>query len=240
MKLAMTAKSIALVLLAGVTILALGMLAGIDTNSATMHVHGFSLLTPTNGRRLSNTTADVVPRQLQDAVQMSSMGGLGDLVSFFENNIMLLWLIVLILGCCGCHTVAHYLSVALYGLSYLDLCLGRRSAMGMGGHPMGGMGGYPMGGMGGNPMGGAGGMGGYPMGDMGGGGYPMGGMDGGNGHQHHQHHQHQHHQLHQHHASGGGSMHVGSGGYHGGFNAQPVHHASYGPAGRQPDGSWKF
>jgi len=203
MKPAMTGKSMALMLLAGVTILALAMLACMDTNLL-MHVHGSSFLLPANGRRLHDTTADVMPRQLQDGTQYGtqsySMGGIGDVVSFFENNIMLLWLLVTILGCFGCHTVAHYMSVALTGLSYMDLCLGRRPMMapGMGG--MGGMGGNPMGGMGGYPMGGAGGGGMGGMGGMGGG-HPMG---------------------------------------HGGFNAQPVHHAAYGPAGRQPDGSWKF
>jgi len=217
MQLAMTAKSMTLTLLAGVTILALGVLACVDTNSAITHVRGSRFLMPANERRLSNTTADIMPRQLQDGMQTGSVGGgLGDVVNFFESNIMLLWLLVLILGCCGCHTVAHYLSVALSGVSYLELCMGRRP-MGMGGNPMGGMGGSPMGG----------GMGGYPMGGMGGG-YPTGGgmggqpMQSGNGHHHHHHH-----------ASGGG-------GYHGGFNAQPVHHAPFGPAGRQPDGSWKF
>jgi len=234
----MTAKLPMLALFATMTIFALGMLACTENNSARMLVRRSSLRTPANGRRLSNATDDVVmPRQLQDDMQTG--GGLGDVVGFFEQNIMLLWLIVLILGCCGCHTVAHYMSVALYGLSYLDLCLGRRPMMGMpgmGGYPMqGGMGGYPMGGMGGGyPMGGMGG--GYPTGGMGGG-YPMGGMggqptNGGNGHHHHHHHHH--------HASGDGSVHVGNSGYHGGFNAQPVQNVSWGPAGRQPDGSWKF
>lgn len=223
MKLAMTGKSMLLMLLAGATILALGMLACMDTNSALIHVRGSFFLKPASGRHLSNTA--VTPRQLQDDMGSQSMGSIGNLVSFFENNIMLLWLLVLILGCCGCHTVAHYLSYALYGISYLELCMGRRPMMGMGGNPMG------MGGMGGYPM--AGGMGGgYPMGGMGGG-YPMGSNDGGypmggSGHQHH------------HHASGGGNMQMGDGGYHGGFTAHPVHHGSYGPAGRQPDGSWKF
>lgn len=223
MQMPMTAKSMTLMLLAGATILALGMLAGIDHHSVMTHVRGSSFLTPANGRRLSDTTDAAVPRRLQDGTQTISIPGFGDLLGFFENNIMLLWLLVLILGCLGCHTVAHYMSVALTGISYLELCLGRRPMMGMGGSPMGGMGGYPMqGGMGGHPMGGMGG--GHPMGGNGGG-YPMGG----NGHQHHHHH-----------ASGGGNMHMGDGGYHGGFQAQPVHHVSWGPAGRQPDGSWKF
>lgn len=222
MKLAMTAKSMTLMLLTGVTILALGVLACVDINSAMMHGHESLFSMPAHARRLSNITTDVVPRQLQDGMQTAGMGALGNVVNFFQGNIMILWLIVLILGCCGCHTVAHYLSIALTGISYLELCMGRRPMMGMGGYPMGGMGGYPMGGMGGYPM--QGGMGGYPMGGGMGGGYPMGDMGGqpmhsGNGHHHH--------------ASGGG-------GYHGGFHAQPVHHASYGPAGRQPDGSWKF
>jgi len=204
MKVAMTAKSLTLVLLAAVTILAVGMLACMEQNSAMIRGHGSSFLSLASGRRLSNATDDVMPRQLQD---MQTGGGVGDVVGFFEQNIMLLWLLVLILGCCGCHTVAHYMSVALTGLSYLDLCLGRRPMMGMPG-----MGGYPM----------QGGMGGYPMQGGMGGGYPMGGMGGqpmnsGNGHHHH-----------------------ASGGYHGGFNAQPVQHVSWGPAGRQPDGSWKF
>jgi len=220
MQLAMTAKSMTLMLLAGATMLALGVLACVDTKSAMTRGHEFLFLMPAHARRLSNVTTDAAaPRQLQDGMQTAGVGGLGDVVNFFESNIMLLWLIVLILGCCGCHTVAHYMSVALYGISYLEMCMGRRPMMGMGGYPMGGMGGYPMGGQGGYPMGG--GMGGYPQG----GGYPMGDMGGqpvhhsGNGHHHH--------------ASGGG-------GYHGGFHAQPVHHASYGPPGRQPDGSWKF
>lgn len=203
-------------LLAGVTIFALGVLTYMETKSAMMHVHESSFLMPTSGRRLSNMTAEGMPRQLQGDVQMSDMGGLGglgSLVDFFANNIMLLWLLVLILGCCGCHTLAHYMSIALYGLSYIELCFGRRPMMGMGGLPMGGIGGNPMGGMNGYPMEG-GGMGGYPMANMGGG-YPMAGMGSGNGH-------------------------MGNGGYHGGFNAQPVHHASFAPAGRQPDGSWKF